>query len=139
MAGLSCSSANTLEAVEALLEQFQAICTTAVEQDELEACKRYKLGTWPAASARIRGMANLVMAQAIHGLPEDTWQRYPDRIQEMTRERLFSMAQKHLSSDDIALVVVGSPEVYQALSQRYESMERKAMDARPQRGVGVGH
>ena len=138
VAGLSCSSVHTVEAVEALLDQFKMICTTAVEESELEACKRYKLGTWPAASARIRGMANLVMAQAIHGLPEDTWQRYPDRVDAMHRDRLFAMAQEHLSSGDIAVVVVGSAEAYSALSQSYEAIQRKAMDARPERGVGVG-
>jgi zinc protease len=49
----------------------------------------------------------------VHGLPDDYYDRYRERVRGVTREQILEAAQRHLYPEALQLVVVGDPGVVQ--------------------------
>jgi predicted Zn-dependent peptidase len=51
---------------------------------------------------------------AIHGLPDDYYDRYRARVRSITTEQILEAAQRHLHPNSLQMVVVGDPAAVRA-------------------------
>ena len=133
VAGMSCSTPNTEEAVSALLDQMQRICETPVSQEELDACIRYKVGAWPKAGSTLGGLSSLLMTQELHKLPPSVWREYPESLRKMSVAKLKTCAEKHLSYENHTLILVGDGEALVPILQQLGRYTVIPVDERPPR------
>jgi predicted Zn-dependent peptidase len=62
---------------------------------------------YETTSAIAAALANLV----IHGLPDDYYDRYRERVRAVTTSSVLRAAQEHLQPEHLRIVVVGDPTV----------------------------
>ena len=131
-ASLSCSPAKTEEALEALLEQFERLCTRPVTDEELAAAIQYRIGAWPKAGASLRGLAGLVLVQLLNQLDQESWTQHPQRLRALTVAELERVARCHLDPLAKSIVVVGNASKLQPFLEGIGELHVYPGDARPQ-------
>lgn len=132
-ASLSCSPGKTQEALEALLGQYERLCTQPVLEEELASAIQYRIGAWPKAGASLRGLAGLVLVQLLNRLDKDCWTEHPHRLRTLTVEALERVAKRHLNYSAKRLVVVGEASKLQGCLEGLGELCVYSGDARPLR------
>ncbi|MGI8556389.1 MAG: M16 family metallopeptidase [Pyrinomonadaceae bacterium] len=74
---------------------------------ELADAKSYLMGVFPLRAETQEGLTNLLVSQQLYNLPADYLQTYRDKINAVTLEDVERVAQKYISPDKIAIVIVG--------------------------------
>jgi zinc protease len=78
-----------------------------VSPAELADSRNYLVGVFPYTLQTVSGLARLLGRLVVYGLPDDYWERYPEAVQAVSRERVQEVAQRHLRPDALAIVAVG--------------------------------
>ncbi|MEP7037796.1 MAG: pitrilysin family protein [Acidobacteriota bacterium] len=74
---------------------------------ELKDAKSFLTGTFPLRAETQEGLTNLLVSQQLYDLPNDYLQTYRDKINAVTLDDVERVANKYISPDKIAIVVVG--------------------------------
>lgn len=101
----------TADAVREIQTEIERMRREEIGEDELTLATSYLDGVFPiryeTTSAIAAALANLV----IHGLPDDYYDRYRDRVRAVTTGSVLRAAQQHLRPEQLRIVVVGDPAV----------------------------
>ena len=104
----------TADAVREILGEVERIRREEIGEDELTLATSYLDGVFPiryeTTAAIAAALANLV----IHGLPDDYYDRYRERVRAVTTSSVLRAAQEHLRPEHFRIVVVGDPTVITA-------------------------
>ena len=103
------SSAN--EALKLILQQMREMQETPVSTAELQAAKRYLIGSFPLKIDRQSEIVNFILQVQIYGLGLDYVDRYPGIIQAITAADVQKVAQEYLHPDALELVAVANQAV----------------------------
>ena len=99
----------TADAVREILGEIDRMRRDEIGADELTLATSYLDGVFPiryeTTSAIASALANLV----IHGLSDDYYDRYRERVRGVTTAGVLAAAQRHLHPDRLRIVVVGDP------------------------------
>jgi zinc protease len=96
-------------AAREILGEIDRIRAAAVAPDELSLATSYLDGVFPIRFETTASIATALSIIVIHGLDDDYYDRYRDRVRAMTVEQILNAAQKYLQPESLQMVVVGDP------------------------------
>ena len=97
----------TAHSVSEILRDMRDIQQELVGEDEIENARNYLAGIFPLGMQTTDGVAGKLSTLASHGLPDDYFATYRDRLLAVTREEVREAARRRLMPDRAAVVVVG--------------------------------
>ena len=92
-----------------LVKEVERLRTEPVPEQELGDAKEALVRSLPADFASVGGIAAHVGELAVHGLPDDYWNRYADAVRAVDAAAVRRIAQKYLDPSRLTLVLVGNP------------------------------
>lgn len=90
------------------------LVTTGITEAELEAARRYAVGSFLVQTATQGGLASTLAAFAVTGTGPAYLSEYPARIARLTKAEVDEAARRYLSPGSMATVVVGDAAVVSA-------------------------
>jgi zinc protease len=96
------------EAISLSLEQMERIQKELVSEKELEAAKKYLIGSFPMRLDTQGKLANFLSQVEYYGLGLDYPEKYPSLIRSVTREDVLRVAKKYLHPQKYVLVIVAN-------------------------------
>lgn len=130
-ASLSCATDKADEALSALFEHARRIRDEPVTDEELDGARRYLCGAFPMGASSLGGLASLLTARWLNGLPEDVWETWVPRVAAVTVEDVQAAAKALVRPEDGVLVVVGEGDALEPLCARYGEVLRVSAEDRP--------
>jgi len=94
-------------AARELLFEMRRIREEPVTEEELEETRDYVVGVFPYTLQTLDGVARRLEALAVHRLPDDYYEHYPEELLHVTREELLEAARRRLHPERLAVVAVG--------------------------------
>jgi predicted Zn-dependent peptidase len=101
----------TGEAMRDLLDQLRRLRDEPVPAAELDDAKAAIVLSMPAGFATAGGIAGHLAELAVHGLPDDYWNRYVDEVRAVTPADVQRVARQVLDPSRLTVVVVGDSKV----------------------------
>ncbi len=86
------------------LEQLREEPPSVAEIDET---RSYILGVFPYTVQSLEGLSLRLRDIAVHQLPTDYWDRYPEAVQAVDAEEVLRVARDHLRPDRLTVVAAG--------------------------------
>lgn len=99
----------THEAAKEIVHEIDRMRAAPVSDDELSLATSYLEGVFPIRFETTAALAAALSVLVIHGLPDDYYDRYRDRVRSITTEQIHRAAQRYLKPDALQMVVVGDP------------------------------
>lgn len=94
-------------ALQEMLAELGRLRDAPVGEDELADARDYLLGVFPYGLQTVSGIARRLETLAVHGLPDDYFTGYLERIESVTAAELLDCARAHLRPEEAAAVAVG--------------------------------
>jgi len=101
----------TGEAIRETLGEIDRMRTEEIPKDELSLATSYLAGVFPIRYETTAAIASALATMAIFGLPGDYYDTYRDKIRAVSSADVLSAASKHVSPDEIQVLVVGNPAI----------------------------
>ena len=121
-ASIDCRTEVTEEALAGLLDLIRDFAAEGPRSDEHERAKRYLLGSFPIPRETPGGVVQDEITRLLHGLPEDEWTTWRDRIGAVTREDARQAAADLFDPATGILAAVGDADrVRRVLEKRGET------------------
>jgi predicted Zn-dependent peptidase len=114
----------TGDAVREILSEIERIRREEIGEDELTLATSYLDGVFPIRYETTGAIAGALASLVIHGLPDDYYDRYRERVRGVTTAGVLRAAKEHLHPDRLRVLVVGDPAVVTAPLSKV--MEMKA-------------
>lgn len=99
----------TVAAAREVLIEIDRIRVEAISPHELSLATSYLDGVFPIRFETTAAIAAALSVLVIHGLPEDYYDRYRERVRALTTEQILAAAQHYLHPEALQMVVVGNP------------------------------
>jgi predicted Zn-dependent peptidase len=104
----------TGDAVREILSEIERIRREEIGEDELTLATSYLDGVFPIRYETTGAIAGALASLVIHGLPDDYYDRYRERVRGVTTAGVLRAAKEHLHPDRLRVLVVGDPAVVTA-------------------------
>jgi zinc protease len=127
----SVKSEQTGAAMKDLLAEIGRIRTEPVPSEELTEAKDAIVLGLPADFATVSGIAGRLAELVIHGLPDDYWNGFVQRIRAVTAEDVTRVSRQLLDPSRLTAVMVGEPAVIQP---QLEDLPVGTIEVRPAPG-----
>jgi zinc protease len=131
MAGGEFVAAHTAESVSEILKEVKSLRDEDVSDKELQETKDELIKAFPARFATVNQVAGQMAGLAVYDLPDNDLESYTKRIAAVTRAEVRKAAQKYLSSDHMAIVVVGDQKANDAALRNIADLELRDLDGNP--------
>ncbi len=103
----------TAPALRAIVDEMETLVADGPTEDEVRAARDYIAGVFPLGLETVGQVASQITSAVIHGLPEDYFDTYRDRIRGVTAEAAAEAGRRHIRPDELQLVVVGAADQVQ--------------------------
>jgi predicted Zn-dependent peptidase len=110
----SVKAGQTREALGALLAEVEALRKEPVSARELEDARSALVLSLPSDFATATGIAGRLAEQVVHGLPDDSWERFAEAVRRVTADDVLRVARRDLDPARLTTVMVGDPAVVRA-------------------------
>lgn len=97
----------TAPAAREILAEIQRLRNEPMPEPELELQRQYNVGNYLLSLENATRTAQRVQDIDLYDLPADFYKRYATRMASVTPEKLQELAKKYLSSENVAVTVVG--------------------------------
>ena len=104
----------TAPAITEILAEIDRIRTEPVPEAELELQRQYNVGNYLLSLENAGRVATRVQDIEFYGLEADFYRTYAKRMADVTVAKAKALAEKHLSTKDTAIVVVGDAKQIRA-------------------------
>jgi len=94
-------------ATREVLGELRRIREELVTPTELEDTRNYLLGVFPYTMQTVDDLVGRLEDLAVHALPDDHYERLPERLAATSREDLLAVAGRHLHPEALAIIAVG--------------------------------
>ena len=101
-------------AVHEIVHEIERMRQAPPTREELSLATSYLDGVFPIRYETTSAIAGALASLVVHGLPDDYFDRYRERIRSVTAEHVLAAAQHHLHPEQLQVTVVGDPEVVRA-------------------------
>ncbi len=125
----------TGDSLKEFFYELNRIRAEKATEKELKDAKSFLTGVYPLRAETQEGLTNLLVSQQLYNLPADYLQTYRDKVNAVTLDDVERVAKKYITSDKIAIVIVGDageilPQI-KPYSQKIEifDAEGKTLDA----------
>ncbi len=110
-------------AVEEILKEMSELADSGPTATEVEDGRNYLLGTFPYKLQTLEGVAGHLEEIALHELPHDTWQSFPERLQACCVTSVRNAARHLLEAAPRAIVAVGPANALTPQLERFGQLE----------------
>lgn len=100
----------TGDALAELLRELKRIRDEVVPEQEFQDAKRSIIASFALSLESPSTLLGNSVVRHLYDLPDDYWERYPERIMSVTREQVREVALKYLDADRLHIVAVGDGE-----------------------------
>jgi zinc protease len=97
-------------ALTEILSELEGIRQSEVTAAEIDDARSYIAGIFPLRLQTTEGVAGRLVELLVHGLEEDFWDTYRDRVLTVAPEQVQAAMQEHVRPDRLAVVVVGDAD-----------------------------
>ena len=97
----------TVPAIGELLGQLDRMRETTPGDDELSDVKDFLIGVFPLRFETTGGVAGAIEPLAVYGLPDDYWQTYRQRIEEVSPADAHRAAEELIRPDELVILLTG--------------------------------
>ena len=87
--------------------ELNRIRSEKVSEKELKDAKNFMTGVFPIRAETQEGLTNMIVSQQLYNLPGDYLQTYRDKVNAVTLDDVERVANKYITPDKIAIVIVG--------------------------------
>ena len=102
-----------------VLYELRRLQEEVVGEEELADAVRYLEGVFPYTLQTVESVAQRLAQLAAFGLPDDYFERYPERLRAVDAASVQAMAHRHLRPEACAIVAVGPAETLLAQLERF--------------------
>ena len=106
-ASIDCRTEVTREACSGLFDLIRAFAAEGPAEEEHERARKYLLGSFPIPRETPGGIAQDEIARLLHGLPEDEWATWRDRVGAVSRREACQVAADFFDPGTGILAAVG--------------------------------
>jgi len=99
---------NVKKAVDLIKDELKRFVQEGVTEDELMDSKANFIGRLPLSLESNGGVAGALLNIERHHLGLDYYRRYPDMVNEVTRDDILNAARKFIDTDKLAIAIAGS-------------------------------
>jgi predicted Zn-dependent peptidase len=103
----------TAKAAQEILKEIKRLQDEPVPETELELQREYNVGNYLLSLENAGRTAQRVQDIDLYGLPEDFYKKYAKRMASTTVAKIQELAKKYLSTENVAIVVVGEAKQVQ--------------------------
>ncbi len=121
----------TVPAVREVLAEMRRMKSEPATDGELDLAVNALTLSLPRMFETVGQVSGRVAQQVIYGLPDDYWEVYAREICAVTRDDVQRVAERFLSSDQLAIVVVGPAAEYRDQLGEFAAVEMKDKHGRP--------
>ena len=114
----------TVPALAEVRHELTAMTAKQVPERELEAAKRYLVGTIALSIQTQAGLASTLASLAAHGLGVEYLRDHPKRIEQVTAEQVQAAAEEFLAVDKLVTVLVGDAHIIQAAVHALDELDQ---------------
>jgi len=100
----------TADAVAEMMAEIRGMVSNPPSADEMSLAKNALTLSLPRQFETTSQVTGKLARQVIFGLPEDYWERYPERINAVTREQVVAAIERYLDEERLVLLVVGDAD-----------------------------
>jgi zinc protease len=100
-------TAVTGDSLKEFFYELDRIRSERVGDQELADAKNFLTGVFPIRAETQEGLTNLIVNQHLYGLDEDYLQTYREKIDAITADDVYRVANKHVRPDEMAIIIVG--------------------------------
>ncbi len=101
---------HTADCIALLLEEYERFAREGLSDDEIEFARNYLINAFPFKIETAAQKAALQTYYALMGMPEDTLDRYTDRLKAITPSALRRICKERLTPDQLTIVTVCEAE-----------------------------
>lgn len=105
---------STITASQAMMGEVERMVTEPVSKEELETAKDIVLNELVFDLSSEREILGRKMQYEFYGYPQDFLETYQRKIKALDSEELLAAAQRHIRPDEIAMIIVGPREKFDA-------------------------
>jgi len=103
-------NAVTGAAVGEIFREIEQLVEEGPTRDEVEAATSYLAGVFPLRLETTGQIASRIAGMVVYDLPGDYYERYRDRVREVTGAQVARAARRHIRPAELCTVVVGSAD-----------------------------
>ena len=118
----------TAPAITEILAEIDRLRNEPVPEPELELQRQYNVGNYLLSLENAGRVATRVQDIDLFDLPADFYKTYAKRMSAVTAPRAKELAEKYLSTKDVAIVVVGDAKQIQASLEKLGKIVRYDSD-----------
>ncbi len=107
--GSQTKSESTVKAIEAMEQEIKKITEEEVTEEELEIARESFLNSFVFNFDTKGEVIRRLLVYDYYDYPEDFLMKMKEKIEEVTRQDILKVAQKHLRPEDVQVLVVGRP------------------------------
>jgi zinc protease len=98
----------TMKSVHLALEQIKQMHDHAITPQELDTAQGYLIGHLALDFETSEDVASQTLELLVYNLPLDYWNRFPEKIRDLTADQVWNAARQRLISDHNIIVLVGN-------------------------------
>jgi zinc protease len=102
----------TAEAIKMILDLYQEWKANPTTEAEFTEAQRFLIGSFGLSLETSGAVAGRLLAAAIHGLPEDYWSGYRQRLEGLTRDQVGAVVRRLIVPDKMTIVASGNAKVF---------------------------
>jgi zinc protease len=118
-ASIDCRTEVTREACAGLLDLIRAYASEGPTDEEHDRSRKFLLGSFPIPRETPGGVAQDEIARLLHGLPEDEWVTWRDRVHAVSREEAFLTAREFFDPATGILAAVGDAKLIRPVLESF--------------------
>jgi len=96
-------------AIHGVLRELRKVKEEGLTEEEVERAKRYLIGNFEIGLQTNGAQANQMSLDELYGLGFDHYQKYPQKIQKITREEVNRVAREYFNLEAYALAIIRPP------------------------------
>jgi zinc protease len=96
-------------AIVAVLRELKKVKDEGLTEEEVNRAKKYLVGNFEIGLQTNGAQANQMSLDELYGLGFDRYQKYPQEIQEVTREEVNRVAKEYLNLEAYAIAIIRPP------------------------------
>jgi zinc protease len=96
-------------AIEAVLRELKKVREEGLTEEEVDRAKRYLIGNFEIALQTNGAQASQFSLDELYGLGFDHYQKYPQKIQKVTKEEVNRVAKQYFNLEAYAIAVIRPP------------------------------
>jgi predicted Zn-dependent peptidase len=98
----------TADAIHEIVGELDRMHAEGPTSAEVEQARDYLAGVFPLRLQSTAQVASRVAQRHLHGLPEDTWSGYRERIRAVSAPSAHDALRSHLRPEALQFVIVGA-------------------------------